>query len=290
MSNKKLRKNLLPASESSLGTVQLQARASRNTGNKFSQMLTHKYSTSSSVINNTRKRTRGESAKPTSILNMMTDTTFTKKTSDTRTVQNKIVDLTLGDDGHNHDNENYRNNQSEDDSHYGNSFESLDSNYSGPDGLDCNRDDIEVQVRIQQTVDPQTNNPQINKEDITQTYITKDEFDYAMQLLDKKITSVYRLCKFISETQQVEKKSLERLIALDELTDSFWNRAFESNQPVTPEIISQIAEKEKRDEETHRKKQKSSSQVSNFGGSEATIEDELDDYDNFITGLEKTFN
>ncbi|CAB4415063.1 unnamed protein product [Rhizophagus irregularis] len=51
--------------------------------------------------------------------------------------------------------------------------------------------------------------------------------------------------------------------------------------------MSQIAEEEKRDEETHRKKQKSSSQVSNFGGSEATIEDELDDYDNFITGLEK---
>ncbi|PKY59064.1 hypothetical protein RhiirA4_481510 [Rhizophagus irregularis] len=178
MSNKKPRKNLPPASESSLGTVQLQARASRNTGNKFSQMLTRsktsttiESSTSSSVINNTRKRTRGESAEPTSILNKTTDTTFTKKTSDTRTVQNKIVDLTLGDDGHNHDNENYRNNQSEDDSHYGNSFESLDSNYSGPDGLDCNRDDIEVQVRIQQTVDPQTNNPQINKEDIIQTYM-----------------------------------------------------------------------------------------------------------------------
>lgn len=48
-----------------------------------------------------------------------------------------------------------------------------------------------------------------------------------MQLLDKKITSVYRLCKFISETQQVEKKSLERLIALDELTDSFWNVSYQ---------------------------------------------------------------
>lgn len=47
--------------------------------------------------------------------------------------------------------------------------------------------------------------------------------------------------------------------------------------------MSQIAEEEKRDEETHRKKHKSSSQVSNFGGSEVTIEEEFDDYDNFVS-------
>jgi hypothetical protein len=40
MAHKKQRKNKNTASESSLGTAQLQSRASRSTENKFSQMLT----------------------------------------------------------------------------------------------------------------------------------------------------------------------------------------------------------------------------------------------------------
>lgn len=47
-----------------------------------------------------------------------------------------------------------------------------------------------------------------------------------MGIVDKKLTSVYKLCKFISEVQQTEKKSLEKLAALDELSDSFWNVSY----------------------------------------------------------------
>ena len=67
------------------------------------------------------------------------------------------------------------------------------------------------------------NNSQTNEDN---TYLTKKDFNYAMELIDRKLTSVYKLCKFISEVQQAEKKSLEKLVALDELTDSFWNVSY----------------------------------------------------------------
>jgi hypothetical protein len=73
---------------------------------------------------------------------------------------------------------------------------------------------------------PKINNPQVNKDDPSDIYLTKKDFSYAMGMIDKKLTSVYKLCKFISEVQQTEKKSLEKLAALDELTDSFWNVSY----------------------------------------------------------------
>lgn len=51
--------------------------------------------------------------------------------------------------------------------------------------------------------------------------------------------------------------------------------------------MSEIVEEENRLEEANsRKKQKSASQGSNFGGgSEITIEDDFDDYDNFVSKM-----
>jgi len=43
-----------------------------------------------------------------------------------------------------------------------------------------------------------------------------------MELVNDKINAIYKLCKFIADTQQDEKKSLQKLVAVDELSDSFW--------------------------------------------------------------------
>lgn len=48
-------------------------------------------------------------------------------------------------------------------------------------------------------------------------------------------------------------------------------------------MMGKIADEERRDEDTHKRKQKSS-QTSTLEGSEITIDDELDDdYDNFVS-------
>jgi hypothetical protein len=47
-----------------------------------------------------------------------------------------------------------------------------------------------------------------------------------MELFNEKITSVYKLCKFIADSQQEENKSLKKLVALDELSDTFWNVSY----------------------------------------------------------------
>ena len=55
------------------------------------------------------------------------------------------------------------------------------------------------------------------------TNLTKEEFDYTMGLFDAKIVSLYKLCKFIGSKQQENSKALKRLVALDELSEDFWN-------------------------------------------------------------------
>ena len=52
-------------------------------------------------------------------------------------------------------------------------------------------------------------------------YLTTNEFNYTMSVIDEKIGSLYKLCRFISETQQENKKALKKLVALDELSDVF---------------------------------------------------------------------
>jgi len=57
-------------------------------------------------------------------------------------------------------------------------------------------------------------------------YLTTNEFNYTMSVIDEKIGSLYKLCRFISETQQENKKALKKLVALDELSDVFWNVSY----------------------------------------------------------------
>ncbi len=42
-----------------------------------------------------------------------------------------------------------------------------------------------------------------------------------MELVNEKINAMYKLCKFIADTQQDGKKSLQKLVAIDELSDGF---------------------------------------------------------------------
>ena len=43
-----------------------------------------------------------------------------------------------------------------------------------------------------------------------------------MKILDDKINSIYKFCKFFGNEQQKQAKSLEKLVALDDLSDAFW--------------------------------------------------------------------
>lgn len=53
--------------------------------------------------------------------------------------------------------------------------------------------------------------------------LTKKEFNYSMELLDAKINSLYKLCRFIGDQQKTNTDSLRKLVALDELSEDFWN-------------------------------------------------------------------
>lgn len=61
------------------------------------------------------------------------------------------------------------------------------------------------------------------KKSVAKTYLTKEEFDYTIKLLDAKINSIYKLCKYIGDKQNENSKDLKRLVALDELSEEFWN-------------------------------------------------------------------
>src|SRR5271154_3788230 len=56
-----------------------------------------------------------------------------------------------------------------------------------------------------------------------ESYITTNEFNYSKNLLNKKITSLYKLCRFISDQQQKNTQLLQKLVVTDELTNNFWN-------------------------------------------------------------------
>jgi hypothetical protein len=59
--------------------------------------------------------------------------------------------------------------------------------------------------------------------DSKESYITTNEFNYSMNLLNEKITSLYKLCRFISDQQQKNTQLLQKLVIADELTNDFWN-------------------------------------------------------------------
>ena len=62
--------------------------------------------------------------------------------------------------------------------------------------------------------------------DKVETYLMTKDFNYAMTVLDDKINSLYRLCRYIGDQQQNMANSLQKLVALDELSEQFWNVSY----------------------------------------------------------------
>jgi len=62
----------------------------------------------------------------------------------------------------------------------------------------------------------------------TQTgpYLTTKDFNYTMTLIDNKINALYKLCRHIGDEQQENSRLISRLVAIDELSDGFWNVSF----------------------------------------------------------------
>src|SRR5205823_15065561 len=60
------------------------------------------------------------------------------------------------------------------------------------------------------------NNNCVPTSEIPGTYLKKQDFNYTMQLMDDKINSLYKLCRFISDQQEKTANSLKKLVALDE--------------------------------------------------------------------------
>jgi hypothetical protein len=61
------------------------------------------------------------------------------------------------------------------------------------------------------------------------SYVSAKDFNYSMSLIDEKINALYKLCRFIGDQQQENVKMLKKLVALDELTDNFWNVSYLEN-------------------------------------------------------------
>ena len=59
------------------------------------------------------------------------------------------------------------------------------------------------------TPTPQTQGP----------YLTAKDFNYTMTLLDNKINALYKLCRHIGDEQQENSKMLNKLVAVDELSE-----------------------------------------------------------------------
>lgn len=57
-------------------------------------------------------------------------------------------------------------------------------------------------------------------------YLTIEKFNYTMKVLDEKLTSLYRLCRHISNQQQLDSHTIQRLVVVDELSDEFWNVSY----------------------------------------------------------------
>lgn len=66
------------------------------------------------------------------------------------------------------------------------------------------------------TPTPQTQGP----------YLTTKDFNYTMTLLDNKINALYKLCRHIGDEQQENSRLISKLVAIDELSDGFWNVSF----------------------------------------------------------------
>ncbi|GET03194.1 hypothetical protein GLOIN_2v1870636 [Rhizophagus clarus] len=73
------------------------------------------------------------------------------------------------------------------------------------------------------------------------SHITLKDFNYSITLIDKKINVLYEICRFISSQQQENSKSLNKLVAFDELSDGFWNRAYKKVvKKLLPDVLFPI--------------------------------------------------
>jgi hypothetical protein len=70
------------------------------------------------------------------------------------------------------------------------------------------------------------NNNYVPTSEISGTFLKTKDFNYTMQLMDDKINSLYKLCRFISDQQEKTANSLKKLVALNELSENFWNVSY----------------------------------------------------------------
>ena len=89
--------------------------------------------------------------------------------------------------------------------------------------FDIDNDNQHESVTAEVHISPRRLSQPLVKKSVGRTYITKEEFDYTMNLFDMKITSIYKLCKYIGDKQNENSKALKRLVALDELSEEFWS-------------------------------------------------------------------
>ena len=54
-------------------------------------------------------------------------------------------------------------------------------------------------------------------------YLKKVDFLYSMKMIDSKLNSLYKLCRYISDQQHEDSKLLHKLVTADELSNDFWN-------------------------------------------------------------------
>ena len=69
-------------------------------------------------------------------------------------------------------------------------------------------------------------NNNVPTSEIPGTYLKTKDFNYTMQLMDDKINSLYKLCRYISDQQEKTATSLKKLVVLDELSENFWNVSY----------------------------------------------------------------
>ena len=147
-----------------------------------------------------------------------------KNASDTGIVRN-LVDLTLNDENNRGFNtEDYCDKSGEDFCY--NTSQEIRSNFDDNDNTEDSFEDYSPQIRDKDKYSPQIRDKDKHSHDKDETYLTKKDFNYTMELVNEKINAMYKLCKFIADTQQDGKKSLQKLVAIDELSDGFWGVSY----------------------------------------------------------------
>jgi hypothetical protein len=89
----------------------------------------------------------------------------------------------------------------------------------------CFDDDDHRESVVTNVVIPRGQNSK-NIPNMPKAYLTREEFENTIAMLDKKIGALYKLNRHISDQQQENTRSLNRLVALDELSGEFWNVSY----------------------------------------------------------------